>query len=265
MKRLLIFVLAVVMLLSAMPFAAFAADEGETSGDESTDYEYHDEKVSTAIGPFDYGKDWRDYESYIHYEGNEEGYSISSVYIIVTEDFFAEGKAPEASDFPKIEEKISRIAYVKYGEEREYDIFLDWEYLSDDRGLPIYSEEMIDEFISIVRYLTSFSFIEIVHVSLSSIVYTGDSIDPGTTEPDVTEPAMTEPATTEPDSTEAVTTEPETTEVIGAATESGDNTGNGLNNHQTGDMLFIYLSGLLLSAGIILVTTAAITKKKVNR
>lgn len=130
--------------------------------------------------------------------------------------------------------------------------------------VPVYTEEHIDHYVSILRYVSTFSFGDVVWTNYRSTMYL-DPIEPNPSDTETTEPETTEPVTTEPVETEPTTTEPETTEGVGAITENGDNDGNGLNNHQTGDMFFVYMSGLLLSKGVVIVVSACTTKKRIKK
>ena len=258
MKKIFAIILSVVMMFSSIIFASYAADDNESSIDKNNDTEYNDDKVVPGLPQFG-SRDWTDYNSYIQYNGNATGYSVNHLSLYVTDEFLSSGTVLDASYFPEIEDEIAKIEKIQpsiYVSDDDYDpheyrIEFDWEFVS---------HEMLDEFISAVRYLTTFSFVEKVelyNVGLAELA------DPTDTNP--TESSQTDPVDTDLEPEDDVTTEPDTTEALGAVTESDDTDKGGLNNPATGDRFFIYMSVLLLSAGVTFVITAAVTKRKVKK
>ena len=272
MKKLIIIFLSVAMLFSALPFSALAAGNGELSRDEGASEEPSNvEEYDYKINPI-CGDTWKEYDYYYYYPvyspSREEGYVTYEAFVHVTDEYSPEDIVNDDSCFPEIRDRIKSMGPI--GSDRLY-IELNEEFETGEDI--VYTEEHIDEYISILRYICSLSFVKEVSPG-RMIVFYPTPVEPGTTEtdsagPETTEPNTIEPDTatsdmTEPESTDAVTTDVET-ETIGSMTDAGDNNETRLNNHQTGDMFFVYLSVLLLSTGMVLVITAVIMKKKIKK
>ena len=214
-------------------------------------------------GEFDYKilfgyDDWKYYDEYFYYnytEDREKGFITDCVLIDLTDEFMESGEEITAEWFPEIKDEIIEVKLL-YAI-NSCTIVLEERYDRDEDGnRPEYTKEHIDHYISILRYVSTFSFVERVNPNFITKMY-----------PDPIEPDPSDSETNDPETTEPETTESTETEGVGTVTENdnNNNNGNGLNNHQTGDMFFVYLCGFLLAAGVISVLTAGIIKKKSNK
>jgi|GEM_PF-3407344 hypothetical protein len=226
---------------------------------EGLDYVSGIRTEKITIEPFDIHYDWEEYTNYYFYKnGGPEGagYLIDGVLIKVDHELLEENEL-SPSMFPEIEDKIIRITRIYLSNIVEYTIEFK-NYISPHDSID-YTEEEIDEFIEIVKYINNFDFV--INVT-PNMLFTADICDVSETtiqtEQNVGAETQDED-TTESSSTGAVKETEPLIKGENAETGSADVNQNKLHNPQTGDKIMLYTAVCL--AAVSLIVFAVVLKK----
>ena len=138
MKKGLHIIISVVLLLTFIPFVAFAEEKN----------------------------DWEIYDNYKYYNNDERtktsGYVVDSINVGFTDEFLSEGTDVVPSLFPEIADKIVKIGHFRdllNNDKLMYVLYFAWNDPLEGNHHP-YTEAEIDEFIGIVKYVQEFDFVE---------------------------------------------------------------------------------------------------------